>query len=191
MTKQKSCARIVPTRREGKEFKGLLTAGLLMLAAAGDVKDCRVSNRIILMGLLLGIVTNIRQSGYIGLGEWFLGAAVPVSILWLLFCFRMLGAGDIKLFSVIGGLYGVLFTMRVMVAAFFLGAVMSVFQLLRHRCLEYRLHYLAEYVSKYVKTGERTPYYVKERDGTGPVVHFAVAVLGGFLLCIKREGGIF
>jgi prepilin peptidase CpaA len=66
---------------------------------------------------------------------------------------------------------------------------MSVVQLLRYRNLKYRLQYLAEYVSMYFMTGEITPYYVKERDGKEPVVHFAVAVFGGFLLCIWEKGG--
>lgn len=181
---------MLPTRKEGKEFINFLTAGLLLAAASGDVHDCRISNRIVLAGLLLGILTKIRQNGYQGIVVFLVGALIPIVVLWLLFRFRMLGAGDIKLFSVIGGLYGASFSIRVIVTAFFLGAVMSVFQLLRHKSLEYRLHYLADYVSNYLKTGEIKPYYVKERDGTAPVVHFGVAILGSFLLCICKKGGI-
>lgn len=164
---------------------------LLVAAAAGDVQNCQVSNHIILTGLLLGVFTNIRQDGYVGMVSFFFGALIPVLLLWLLFRFRMLGAGDIKLFSVIGGLYGASFVLKVIAAALFVGAGMSVFQLLRYKNLKFRLQYLAEYVSRYLKTGERVPYYQKERDGTTPVVHFAVAVLGGFILCILREGGNF
>lgn len=162
---------------------------LLVAAAVGDVQNCRVSNRVILAGLLLGVFTNIRQNGYMGIFSFFLGVLVPVLLLWLLFRFRMLGAGDIKLFSVVGGLYGASFVLRVIVAALFLGAGMSVFQLLRYKNLKFRLQYLAEYVSRYLNTGEIVPYYQKERDGDTPVVHFAIAVLGGFFLCILRKGG--
>lgn len=111
------------------------------------------------------------------------GVLLPIGLLWLLFRFRMLGAGDIKLFSVIGGLYGSSFSLKVIVIAFFLGAVMSVFQLLRHKSLGYRLQYLAEYISNYLKTGKIEAYYIRERDGTKPTVHFALAILGSFLLC--------
>lgn len=184
MTKGKSCGNIDTARKEGREFIKILTVGLLIAAAVGDVQNCRVSNRIIVAGLLLGIFTEIRQNGYMGIVTFLFGASVPVLFLWWLFRFKMLGAGDIKLFSVIGGLYGIPFVIHVMIAAFFLGAVMSVFQLLRQKSLGHRLHYLAEYVSDYVKTREIKPYYVKERDGTMPIVHFAAAILGGFLLCI-------
>ncbi len=156
----------------------------MIAAAVEDMQDCQISNRIILAGLLLGIFEKIRQNGYIGIVEFLFGISVPILFLWWLFRFKMLGAGDIKLLSVIGGIFGVPFVIRVMVAAFFLGAVMSVFQLLRHKSLGYRLHYLAEYVSYYFKTKEIKPYYVKERDGTKPVVHFAAAVLGGFVLSV-------
>lgn len=189
MTKEKSCDRIKPTRKEGKGFRGLLTGVLLLSAAAADLHKNRVSNRIIFLGWLLGIITNIRYNGYMGMLEFTFGAVVPICVLWILFYFRMLGAGDIKLFSIVGGLYGVPFVLKVMVTAFFLGAVMSVFQLLRHRSLKYRLHYLAEYVSNYLKTGVRKPYYQKERDEAKAAVHFAAAILGGFLLCIVRKGG--
>lgn len=189
MTNLKSCDSIDATRKEERDFTEILTAVLLMAAAVGDVQNCRVSNHIIAAGLLLGIFTNLRQNGYMGIFSFFLGMMVPILLFWLLFRFRMLGAGDIKLFSVVGGLYGASFVLRVIVAAFFLGAVMSVFQLLRYKNLKFRLQYLAEYVSVYVKTGEAGSYYQKERDGAEPVVHFAVAVFGGFLLCILRKGG--
>lgn len=167
-----------------------MTAVLLVAAAAEDVKSCRVSNYLILAGYSMGIFVKIRQDGYMGMLFFLWGAAVPVFLLWCLFLFRMLGAGDIKLFSVIGGLYGTSFTMEVIVAALFLGAGMSVFHLLKAGGFKYRLHYLAEYVSNYLKTGERLPYYVRARDGKKPVIHFAVAVLGGFLLCIGKRRGI-
>lgn len=161
-----------------------MTAVFLTAAAVEDIKKRRISNDIILAGFVVGMLTRIRQDGYTGFLFFLWGAVVPVLLLWCLFYFRMLGAGDIKLFSMIGGLYGVSFTVKVMVTAFFLGAVMSVFHLLKARCLGYRLHYLAEYVSNYLKTGERVPYYIRERDGETPVIHFAAAILGGFLLCI-------
>lgn len=161
-----------------------MTAVFLIAAAAEDIKKRRISNEIILAGFLVGILAKIWQDGTMGLLLFLWGALVPVLLLWCLFYFRMLGAGDIKLFSVLGGLYGVSFTVKVMVTAFFLGAVMSVVHLLKVRCLGYRLHYLAEYVSNYLKTGERVPYYIRERDGETPVIHFAAAILGGFLLNI-------
>lgn len=135
-------------------------------------------------GVSLGLFTKIRQNGYMGIPSFVIGGMFPVLVLWVLFYFRALGAGDIKLFSVIGGLYGASFVSKVIIIAFFLGAVMSVFQLLRFKNLRYRLQYLAGFISNYLKTGEVKPYYVKERDGTKIIVHFAVAILGSFLLCI-------
>ena len=157
---------------------------LLVIAAVEDIRKCQIPNWLILTGLLLGGLINIRQDGYMGISSFVVGVLFPVLVLWLLFRFRVMGAGDIKLFSVIGGLYGASFVSRVMLVALFLGAVMSVFQLLRYQNLSYRLQYLAEFVSNYLKTGEIKPYYVRERDGTKIIVHFAVAILGSFLLCI-------
>jgi prepilin peptidase CpaA len=176
-------------RKEEITFKEIFTIGFLLFASLLDIKSFCIPNRLILFGWLFGIGYRLFFDGYRGLPPFFYGALLPIVLLWILFHFHMLGAGDIKLFSVIGGLYGAPFTLRVIITAFLLGAVMSVVHLLRYRNLMYRLHYLAEYVSMYVRTGERTPYYVKKRDGKEAVIHFAVSIFGGFLLCILEKGG--
>ena len=59
------------------------------------------------------------------LGSWICGLLVPILILGILFIFRMLGAGDIKLLSVIGSMIGPTKILNCISYSFLIGAVIS------------------------------------------------------------------
>ena len=76
---------------------------LLLIAAVIQDFDCmKVSNRLILVGLALGIFFQVIQNGPVAIVRVLPNIIFPVIVLYLLFLMRCLGAGDIKLFSVIG-----------------------------------------------------------------------------------------
>ena len=75
---------------------------IVIMAVVQDLQSMKISNRLILAGLVLSLVFGIilgraPQILYI-LGNIFF----PVIVLYLLYLLGVLGAGDIKLFSVIG-----------------------------------------------------------------------------------------
>ena len=61
---------------------------LLLLAALEDLRFYKVDNKIIIMGLLLGFIVNVYESGVDGLVIWFLGALTPLVLLFLLYLCR-------------------------------------------------------------------------------------------------------
>ncbi len=80
----------------------ILILFILAVAVYFDLKTFKIPNKLTYGGCLLGFTYSLATEGFYGLLislVWFL---VPVAILFLLFCFRFLGAGDIKLYSVIG-----------------------------------------------------------------------------------------
>lgn len=123
-----------------------------------------------------------------GIIVWFFGAAIPIILLWRLFRYKVLGAGDIKLFSVIGGIYGLPVVINTMILAFLAGGVLSVIRLVQTGGFVNRLQYLAGFVSSQCKERKIISYYELERDGREPVIHFTIAILIGFVGC--RFGGI-
>ena len=123
------------------------------------------------------------EYGIDGIVIWFLGAIMPLVILGSLFRYRMLGAGDIKLFSMIGGMYGPSVIMNTMILAFLAGGVLSIIRLLQTGGFRNRLQYLAGFISSQCKEKKIVKYYQCERDGREPVIHFSIAIFIGFLLC--------
>ncbi len=119
---------------------------LLILAVIMDFKSYRISNHLIIFGLILGFLFNFFEYGWTSISLWFSGVLLPILILFPLFLIKALGAGDIKLFSVIGCFYGTAYVFKSAVAAFLIAAVMSLIYLLKHRRDFYRLHHLVTYI---------------------------------------------
>ncbi len=131
------------------------------------------------------------EAGYQGIFNWLQGVLLPIFLLWILFYYRMLGAGDIKLFSVIGGMYGSRIIINTIILAFFAGGVLSVIRLFLTGGFKYRLQYLAVFISNQKNQKTMKKYYEKDRDGREPVIHFTVAIGIGFLLCRFGHLSIF
>lgn len=96
----------------------------VMMAAAAvvmDLRTARVDNGWILFCMAAGLAMRILANGIIGVFWYFTGALIPVVLLGWLFVFRMLGPGDIKLLSVIGGILGAGEIVKCILGAMFIG----------------------------------------------------------------------
>ena len=74
-------------------------------AALMDIQRAKVDNGWLLFCVLVSLFTRIWKMDVSSLETWICGLLVPILILGILFIFRMLGAGDIKLLSVIAVSY--------------------------------------------------------------------------------------
>lgn len=164
-------------------MKDFIICCLLVAAIYNDCIFYKVKNWIILSGLFLGLVIQVLEAGGMGIINWFLGSLIPILLLWMLFRYKMLGAGDIKLFSIIGSMYGASVIIDTIILAFLAGGVLSVIRLLQTGGFRNRLQYLAGFLSNQWNQTKITQYYQKERDGREPVIHFTIAIGIGFLLC--------
>ncbi len=155
---------------------------VLMLAAGGvymDLKSEKVSNRWILLGLCLGVLWEIWRYGFAGILHFLLGSILPLALLYGLFSFRVLGAGDLKLLAAIGGFLGAGQILLCMIYTFCSGACLALLILIVRRNLVKRLHYFFQYIQRYIQTGETIPY---GKPGMQPEhFHFTVAVFLGVL----------
>lgn len=76
---------------------------ILIVAVVQDITSMRISNRLIIMGLFLSMAFGIVLGGMPRIIQVLLNISIPVIMLYLFYLIGVLGAGDIKLFSVIGG----------------------------------------------------------------------------------------
>lgn len=162
------------------QVSGWLTLMIAFGAACMDVWKEKVENRFLVCGWLLGLgyQLGVRQSQ--GIFYFLAGAVLPVLLLWVLFLFRMLGPGDIKLMSVLGGIMGAETVLFCIFYSFILGAILSLAFLITCGNFLQRFSYFSDYISTFLKTKKRVPYYF---TGARPEnIHFTVPVLMGVML---------
>lgn len=152
---------------------------ILTLAVISDFKSDKIPNLLIGAGLGCGILWRIGIMG----DSWqqiLVGIGVPILLCFFLFLIRALGAGDIKLFSVIGCFWPITDLMACILLSFVAGAVISIGKLLIHRQLFESLSCFFHYCLNIYQTHKIEKYpgrEIKERQ-----MHFSVAIYLGFLL---------
>lgn len=161
-----------------------LSLTLLSMAVVTDIQSFRISNRLVVSGLISGFILQLLELGVKGIGVFLLNVSIPVILLYLLFLIRALGAGDIKLFSMIGGIWGFQMLYATIAASFLVGAVMSLCKLLYHRNLISRLWIFKEYVQQVIIT-RRLAKYPQESSGEQHVIHFSTAILIGYAIAME------
>lgn len=116
---------------------------LLLIASTWDIRTGKIPNYLIIIGYVLGIGTILIQEGVDNLWICVARAAWPILLLYGLFYIRAVGAGDIKLLSVVS----VFFTFEQMidVIAFFFafGAMASLIKIIiYHRIFGRKARYI-------------------------------------------------
>lgn len=158
---------------------------ILIVAAYNDYTEYRVSNRVILTGWIMALLFAVYYGGLAGVVSCFMNILISIVLFFFLFRFRLIGAGDIKLLSVISGFLGVSEAINVFVAAIFVGSIFSIIKCIHYGYLINRLSYFRQYVSGLFIAKKIRPYYLKERDGDSVVIPFSIAIgIGWFIVKI-------
>ena len=72
-----------------------------LFAVFFDLRKGKIPNELIVIGLILGCCFQIRQAKAVGLLLFLGGACIPVVLGAGIYYFRMMGAGDMKLWAVV------------------------------------------------------------------------------------------
>ena len=107
----------------------------------------------------------------------------PVIVLFLLFLMRALGAGDIKLFSIIGAIWNLKVLGYCMFFAFVTGAVFSLIKLVYQKNLFKSLNLFFQYVQVSLQEG-KVISYDRVCDGKQNIIYFSIVILIGFCITI-------
>ena len=146
-----------------------------------DLQTNKISNRLIMSGLFLGCIRNLAGYGWMGSIYFLIRISFPVLVFYLLFLMHALGAGDIKLFSVICSCIGLRNLTRVVLFSFLAGAVCSILVLIRNKNLFYRMVYFSDYVRTALFTKSIAKYDYKS-DGKQNFIHFSVSIFVGYVV---------
>ncbi|MCD7884411.1 MAG: prepilin peptidase [Lachnospiraceae bacterium] len=133
-------------------------AGIAMTAVLCDLSSGKIPNALIVVGLGMGLTCQIASRGLLGVIFFLGGMLLPALVLGILYYFRMIGAGDIKLLCVIGGFLGPAGAVGCMARSLFAAGVISLLIMCRRRTLWKRLLYLWEFVVAYGESGRWRSY---------------------------------
>lgn len=143
------------------------------------------------MGMIAGIIFSIWEGGIYGIWNFISGFMTPVLILYVFFILKMFGAGDIKTFAVVGGLFGTKFVLSCMLYSLLAGGVFCILSMLKSKNLSSiyyrfynRFHHFFQYLSNCIVTKKIGAYNVAEAKEEGAAVHFTIAILSGFLVTL-------
>lgn len=163
---------------------------LLVAAGIFDIKERKIPNHLILSGWLLGLCVRLSADGLTGALRLIAAVLVTIAIGFPLFWIHAIGAGDIKLLSVIGGMHGLRYLSLVFAVWLLLAGTASAVILLRHQMLVERLrHVWLFFAAGRVKD---TPYYSRDRDGTRCTIILAPILAAAYILVLAgRWGGFF
>jgi len=100
----------------------------------------------------------------------------------------MIGAGDIKLMSVLGGFYGWKISLKVFLLALLYGSVWSVVKFIVHRNMKERFLYFFQYVQFIFLTKKRISYRNNDVMEKSYTIPFCVTILWAY--CSLVWGGV-
>lgn len=97
--------------------------GLMLCAVIWDLKTGRIPNWLNLAGTLISLILSVSMENGHGIVHWFVGFIALFGIGFVLYEFHVIGAGDGKLFAVLGGSLGLKDGLFVLVASLFVAAI--------------------------------------------------------------------
>lgn len=102
----------------------------LIIAFVLDVRHHKLPNWLTASGMLIGIVYHLISNGIDGLIFSFLGLLVAGGIFLILYIFKAIGAGDVKLFAAIGSFVGIKMVLYMMMYSIIFGGIIGIIILL-------------------------------------------------------------
>ena len=163
---------------------------LVMTAVVLDFLCFKISNRLIVAGYLLAFALRFAQGGVQELFVVLWNISFPVIALYLFYRMRAIGAGDVKLFSMIGGFVSFKEIVLCMVFSFLIGAVISLGKMLYSGTLFQGLSDGGSYI--WGLMGGNWQEYKPRTNTKDHVIHFSLAILLGMLaMMIYGKGGKF
>ena len=156
---------------------------VLVIASMCDISWYRVPNALIVPAILFSLFRHITLQGFYGILPWLLGMAIPVILCFTLYRCRMMGASDIKMFSMIGSFVGLRLLCSIMVVSLFLGAAMAIGKMILRKNFRSRFRRLFNFVSCCVQEKRITKYYDRGQEGDDGIIPFAVAISLAALFC--------
>lgn len=155
------------------------------LSLCMDLKSGKIPNGLIVCGWCMGLLYHLLKWNWIGVLTFIGEAGFPLIVWGIFYYFRMIGAGDVKLFSVLGAFLGISLCGRLMLSSVFLGGIIAAGLLVVRGNLYWRISYFQCYVESLIRKEGWKSY--REGETKESTFHFTVPIFVSVLLLL---GGI-
>lgn len=152
------------------------------MAAISDVKTGKISNKLILSGYMLGIVFSVLKNGPPGVIVFIVKVSWPIVLFFIFFYIRSLGAGDIKLFSVLSPFVDSQCMARIIILSLFIGAGISCHRILINNEIQERLINIKYYIESCIYQKKILKYPTINKESS--YINFAVCILFGYICTV-------
>ncbi|MEH7073676.1 A24 family peptidase [Neobacillus drentensis] len=161
---------------------------LLLICVITDLKERKIYNAVLFPFLLLALILHAITGGIQGVTGAVFGMFVGLGILLIPFLLGGMGAGDVKLLAVIGGLKGVTFVLAASVFMALAGGVMAIFILFFRKGVKRRLIQIIYFYLGFFN-GVRFPL-LHDQEAMKTTYPYGVAIAAGAIYQAFRVGGI-
>ncbi len=164
---------------------------MLSIAVICDLKSWRIPNWLAGVGVLTGVFVSVASLGLVeGIKSSLWGLCFPFFLLYILFYFRLFGAGDIKLLCAVGAFVGTEIG-YVLLYTFILGGAISVLYLVA-RCVTSSVNHRQSPIISLSKQGActnmnlATQVLAGKRTFAFTKMHFSLAILAGYVVYLLK-----
>jgi prepilin peptidase CpaA len=169
---------------ESKILIYLVAIMIAGIACITDLRSRRISNRLVMTGLALGLFMNLLLGGCAGLGWSLLGGLLGLAIFFPFFALGGMGAGDVKLLACLGAVLGPKDLLAVALVGAVVGGVLALVIAAVNGRLRSTLQGIASLLAFWAAGGLR-PSPVLNLDSPGTLkIPYAVPVAAGTLLVL-------
>ncbi|NMB33492.1 MAG: prepilin peptidase [Clostridium sp.] len=160
---------------------------LITAALFSDIKSYKIRNKLTFTFMIIGLILAIMEGGVQGFLDSLLGIVIPFVLLIILYALRMLGAGDIKLFSAVGAVMGWQAIIWIMIYSFLAGGCIAVFVIGVNKNAKKRFAHIFNYLKCTFLTRSIQPYSDFEIKDKKSMLKMAYAILCGTIIFIIRK----
>ena len=157
--------------------QNLLLYGVLCLAVMEDFYRMKISNRLIIVGLLLSLGYRIQAEGIGAVPFVLWNISFPVIVLYVFYLSGAIAAGDVKLFSVVGGFLHFQELMMCIIVSFLIAALFSLGKMVYYHRFSTGIQKGAGYLWGRLKGEQRV--YERDFSKKTNLIHFSFAILLG------------
>ena len=157
---------------------------ILLLASFGDYKYGKIPNHLILTGLIAGGIRLLVREDIFDILRYLPGMILPLFLFYPIYKVGGIGAGDIKLFSLLGCYFPFMQSMVCIFASLFLAALLSLIKMAYYQNFMERMEYLFSYIKESISSGKFLYYYNTSslNDKTErSQIHLAIPIFFGAL----------
>lgn len=154
---------------------------VLLIAAFVDIFCYRIPNLWIGIGAAAGLLQTVMQGGMLQLLQVLLQTIIIFAAFYPFYLIKGLGAGDVKLFMLLGCYVKGITLWHCLLTAMLLAGILAVLKMALYQESRRRLLYLGRYCRKIILTGAVDDYTV-DRESKRSMIRLSVPVLCSVLL---------